>query len=56
MDYAVFIAMMLGLIAGFIWGKTNSKVWFYIRLGLAYLETQLRIYRDKRKAKREVPK
>lgn len=55
-DIATFVVMMVGMTVGFIAAKTGSKVLGLVRLGLAYLETQVRIIRDRRKAKNEAPK
>lgn len=46
-DVIVFVVMMLGLIAGFVFRKTRTKIFEYAWLALVFIEAQARNFRDR---------
>lgn len=47
-DYIVFGCWLLGAIAAFTWRKSREKIFYYVWLGLSWVEIELRKERDKK--------
>lgn len=53
-DYLVLAAYLAVVIVGFFWRRFGLAILYYLWLGLIWLETQLRKWRDRKKGPRSI--